>query len=145
MPFATHQSPTIGRSALSLLAVLLVSLGCTNTTSNDDAAGGGQGGQDDGGGSSPCATTSDCAADEFCEETGYACADDASLRVCVERPSSCEGVVAEPVCGCDGQVYASLCAAAVEGVSAALYSNACEPPPGSVRCGWTFCAADREI
>ena len=59
------------------------------------------------------------------------------LGVCVATPGTCEPDD-RPVCGCDGQLYASPCAAAMAGVG---HSGAvgCEPPVGKFSCGLAFC------
>jgi hypothetical protein len=48
-----------------------------------------------------------------------------------------------PVCGCDGKVYASECAAHGAGVDA--WWEGCAAPPGYFKCGGKFCRLTTEI
>ena len=45
---------------------------------------------------------------------------------------------AEPVCGCDGQNYASACEAARASIDFSSNKN-CPEPTGMFRCGWSYC------
>lgn len=84
-----------------------------------------------------------CDVDEYCTWGARSCgagwprSDDEAL--CRPRPSASECDDTEtPVCGCDGQVYASECLAAAAGVD--LDANAgCTAPPGTVACSYGFC------
>ena len=61
----------------------------------------------------------------FCERPKGACG---GKGLCAERPLSCEGVVAAPVCGCDGASYANPCSAYAVGVSLkAIEACKCKP------------------
>lgn len=63
----------------------------------------------------------------FCEEVG----------VCAVVTTACEAN-SEPICGCDGVLYANACAAAMAGVGISG-AVGCPPPPGSFECGEQFC------
>ena len=66
-----------------------------------------------------CQSDADCDPLEYCRRDG-ACG---SFGACALRPDVCD-VKGEPVCGCDGETYASACMAAVVGVSVA-HPGAC--------------------
>lgn len=57
---------------------------------------------------------------------------------CTPDPDGCPAVEGDPVCGCDGVVYADDCAAAIAGVDVDE-SNPCTPPPELFACGFKFC------
>jgi hypothetical protein len=58
-----------------------------------------------------------CAAGQFCNfPRGAHCGDADSPGTCMPVPSICPDIYA-PVCGCDGQTYASECTANAAGVS----------------------------
>ena len=86
-----------------------------------------------------CDESAECGSAELCQPQGYTCGDDSFGSVCAERPTDCSGATPLPVCGCDGEIYDSLCAAEAAGVGAALYSNVCTAPTDTKPCGWTFC------
>ncbi|MBL9099909.1 MAG: hypothetical protein JNL82_03070 [Myxococcales bacterium] len=65
-----------------------------------------------------------------------------SLGVCAAPPEACEAE-AEPVCGCDGALYAGACAAAMAGVGT-RGAEGCTPPVGFFACGFEFCAIATE-
>jgi len=96
------------------------------------------------GGSELCESNDDCSADAFCKPGGYACDDDFD-DTCTSRPSDCSSSPTKPVCGCDGVVYESRCAAEAAGVGTTLYNSSCTPPAGTFSCGNTFCTIDQEI
>ncbi len=93
---------------------------------------------------------------EPCESTWIPCVDgafcDASpesvespcgeVGVCVAQPLACDES-SNPVCGCDGELYANSCEAAKAGVGT-RGAQGCEPPAGTQSCGSSFCALDSE-
>ncbi|MCW5892290.1 MAG: hypothetical protein KIT14_17350 [bacterium] len=75
-----------------------------------------------------------CPAGMVCNRHDAMCGADAA-GVCVPAPAACEE--ASPVCGCDGQTYASDCARLVAGVTQA-YDGACTVETActsSAQCG----------
>src|SRR5213076_390582 len=63
---------------------------------------------------------------------------------CRARPRACDGPDS-PVCGCDGHVYASECAASAAGVDLAV-NGGCDrarTPRDFIACGARFCDARR--
>jgi hypothetical protein len=74
----------------------------------------------------PCAPGKYCAWSDGCGTVGY----------CTPRDLSCE--VESPVCGCDGETYASECAAGAQGVGLA-HSGPCTTERGLFACGDFTC------
>ncbi|MCX4242790.1 DUF4215 domain-containing protein [Paraliomyxa miuraensis] len=64
-----------------------------------------------------CTSNDDCPGDEFCYFVEAAACGDVAAGLCFPQPLGCEGVEPSPVCGCDGQTYASQCEADLAGVS----------------------------
>jgi hypothetical protein len=62
------------------------------------------------------------------------------VGACVEPPLSCDDID-EPVCGCDGQLYANACAAASVEI-ATQPADACTAPAGRFACGAHYCEID---
>jgi hypothetical protein len=58
--------------------------------------------------------------------------------LCMMRPGVCPAVV-DRVCGCDGQVHSSACAAAAVGHDIDETGAGCKPPSGTFTCGPRFC------
>ncbi len=67
-----------------------------------------------------CTTNNDCALTEYCF---WATGDCAGQGVCHPRPSYCAQEYWQPVCGCDGQSYASYCDAHFVGVNVATLTS----------------------
>ncbi|MBT9559638.1 MAG: hypothetical protein IV100_26650 [Myxococcales bacterium] len=93
-------------------------------------------------GSGPVDTTGDgcpdackpleCTVDSECGNAGFYCERPKGTcggkGLCAERPLSCDGVVAAPVCGCDGASYGNPCLASAAGVSLkAIDACKCKP------------------
>ncbi len=78
------------------------------------------------------ATTTTCPSDQFCQLTTGACSDSttsstgavAIAGTCQAKPSVCISVY-NPVCGCDGHTYDSMCSAHGAGVSVS-HTGECE-------------------
>jgi hypothetical protein len=111
----------------------------SRTSTNPDAAGDGPVTSGDGGtrgvacgtGQAPCPATQYCDyADNVCgvSDTG----------ACMPRPDVCPAVFGAPVCGCDGQVYASACTAARGGTDLNARGT-CPPSAGRFDCGYDQC------
>jgi len=60
-----------------------------------------------------CLNNTDCMSGEYCAKTESACDD---TGVCDPMPDSCPGILS-PVCGCNGNSFASECLANLKGVS----------------------------
>jgi hypothetical protein len=86
-----------------------------------------------------------CASDEFCDFAQNKCEPGGrEAPTCQPIPQDCEPDDPDfTVCGCDGQVYQSICEAAAAGTDVA--EDLCEPPAGMFGCGWKFCTAETEV
>jgi hypothetical protein len=86
-----------------------------------------------------------CAEGLYCEFQNNGCGFEDGTGTCEPRPTACpESPIAQPVCGCDGQVYDSECAAEVAGTDVDDYAGNCTPPPQTFRCGHLFCSSMSE-
>jgi hypothetical protein len=63
---------------------------------------------------STCTSTTDCAADEFCNIADGACLTSKSVGFCKPKPEVCSGVL-DAVCGCNGKSYDNACEATKDG------------------------------
>lgn len=70
-----------------------------------------------------CATSDECAADEYCQFPALDACGATMTGVCQARPLECGGSAGK-VCGCDGEEYASECLAWIDGV-AVEYNGPC--------------------
>ncbi len=118
------------------------------TGGTTDSGNGGTGGtidQPDGcGGGCPdvqCTGNQDCAPDQFCLDTAPYCLFELQTY-CTPRPTDCSGEAYQPVCGCDGQIYANECEAGAAGSS--VGQATCPAPEGYVPCFVTYCEAAAE-
>lgn len=94
------------------------------------------GSADDGDGV-PCTSNTDCGTGEYCEFADDSCGVSGVAGSCQQRPEGC-GTDERPVCGCDGQLHASLCQAAGSGQDVDFLGE-CELPNGGFPCGFSFC------
>lgn len=62
---------------------------------------------------------------------------------CQTPPTECPEDEGEPVCGCDGALYSSLCHARLAGVQRGP-AERCEAPAGAFPCGPRYCALGSE-
>lgn len=102
----------------------------------DDGSSAGSAGDDDGGGT-PCASNDDCAVGDYCEFADHSCGASGQPGGCAPRPTDCTEED-RPVCGCNGELYASQCAAAGSGIDVDFLGE-CEIPNGAFACGFSFC------
>lgn len=63
-----------------------------------------------------------CGANEMCSRGGRC----DGPGECVAIPTTCDGEPLEEVCGCDGQLYESLCAARLESIDTSFGGAACQ-------------------
>jgi len=125
--------------AARALAVVLVatSIGCrtrADVSARADAA-------VDAGTDGACRRDEDCAKDAFCVFAPGLCGRGPRPGACVARPHDCPRQDS-PVCGCDGAVYPSECAAHAAGVDLDVTGACRDPVPGWAPCGAHYCDAD---
>lgn len=99
------------------------------------------------GGSDEGCGTGDCDVGLFCDFPYHACvfqydhpSDSKYYGECKSSPAACSDEAPGPVCGCDGSVYASACAAYQAGFD--IGHKACGPestPVGHFACGTHYC------
>jgi hypothetical protein len=78
-----------------------------------------------------------CAATEFCDFPDNTCGSADGQGVCTKRPEVCDTSYT-PTCGCDGKIYAGLCAASGAGQDISDLGG-CPAPVGMFGCGAAFC------
>ncbi len=64
-----------------------------------------------------CTTNADCGANELCRFGTFGCGGGSKIGFCDGRPDPITCGTGGPVCGCDGEVYESRCAASVAGTA----------------------------
>jgi hypothetical protein len=84
---------------------------------------------------------STCASDEYCDWLDNKCGTVPDTPMCRPRPEDCG--TGDPVCGCDGEVHPSECAANVAGTDLGEFT--CEPPAGMFACGTHLCTSEAEL
>ena len=109
----------------------------THGVGGRDSGGGGSLITSAGGGVSSCR----CDADQYCDDSGDECNAHAD-GVCVPRPEGCYTDV-EPVCACDGNVYANACEANLAGFDVSVHGG-CSLAPGQQACGPLVCEASSQ-
>jgi hypothetical protein len=125
--------------------------GGTNTGGGEtggSSTGGNTGGGNTGGGGGgelPCGgfVGETCAEGSYCKYDEGTCGNGDGTGTCVDMPGNCPPDLFDPVCGCDGQVYANACGAAAAGVDLSILGG-CAPPGGLFACGAGFCDMAQE-
>jgi hypothetical protein len=85
-----------------------------------------------------CLSNAACASGAHCVFSPGLCGRGPTPGVCRARPASCDGARAL-VCGCDGNVYESDCAAHAAGVDLAVMGGCPTAIPDWAPCGPRFC------
>jgi hypothetical protein len=88
--------------------------------------------------STPAESDAGCRSDQLKVYAPGLCGKGKKPGVCAPKPVSCAGPYA-PVCGCDGQVYDSECAAHASGIDVSTTGGCKRAIPGWVACGGHFC------
>jgi hypothetical protein len=119
---------------------------CCAVCNNGGAGGSGTGGSIGTGGTGGLGATCggiaglQCAADEYCDFPDDQCGGNDGSGVCTKRPAACPDI-ADPTCGCDGQIYGNGCDAQAAGADASNLGG-CMAPAGQFSCGAHFCPTD---
>jgi hypothetical protein len=87
-----------------------------------------------------CAAQGACGLAEYCAFQPSLCGKGKRPGRCRPSPPACEAPLS-PVCGCDGRVYGSECAAHAAGVDLAAAGGCQERVPGWIPCGPRYCDA----
>ncbi|HEX3597909.1 MAG TPA: hypothetical protein VHU80_22525 [Polyangiaceae bacterium] len=87
----------------------------------------------------PCRGETDCPPDEYCAYAPALCGKGHVPGVCRLKPRQC--AEATPVCGCDGKVYGTACAAHASGVDLAELGGCKTPVFDFIPCGQRYCDA----
>jgi hypothetical protein len=93
-----------------------------------------------GGAPTPCAASSACEPDAYCAFEPRLCGKGKRPGTCRPRPQDCSEPNS-PVCGCDGKVYESACAAYRAGIDLDANGHCRERVPDWIACGPRFCDA----
>ena len=78
-----------------------------------------------------------CAETDWCDFAPSDCGGDDQTGTCEPRPEGCAEIY-QPVCACDGTVYANPCEAQAAGYDVNQLDG-CTPPDGMFSCGASFC------
>jgi hypothetical protein len=78
-----------------------------------------------------------CEDSEYCAHDAHSCGTPDAAGTCWQRPVTCDSTY-QPVCGCNGMVYSNECMANLAGEDVSR-TVACEPPSGTMRCGYLLC------
>jgi len=89
-----------------------------------------------------CAPLLPCGPGQLCSYPDHGCGSTNVLGACASEPNGCTPDV--KVCGCDGVVYSSACAAESGGVDLGD-SSSCATPSGTFGCGPYFCRSSDQI
>jgi hypothetical protein len=139
------------------LLVALLGTACSDSSGDsgtgDAANESGESGQEDstedtettGENGPPCDGTT-CASGEYCDWANNRCESGGpEPSMCRPIPQDCE-TPDNPdftVCGCDGNVYESICEANAAGTD--IGEDTCTPPNGMFACGWKLCTLETEV
>ncbi|MDI1449616.1 hypothetical protein [Polyangium sp. 6x1] len=123
--------------------------GATSGTTASTGGAGGTGGMGDAGGFDPgnpggqqCGPNAPCSDGSYCAYSGFGtCGTEGEKSECKAVPTCTPD--ANPVCGCDGNVYPDRCAAFAAGVDVGAMVG-CVPPAGMFACGESFCDVGQE-
>jgi hypothetical protein len=85
-----------------------------------------------------CRDNAGCPPDQYCEFTPGLCGRGKRPGACRPKPATCGGGHS-PVCGCDGKVYTSECAAYGAGVDLAVMGGCKERISDWAACGRQYC------
>jgi hypothetical protein len=89
-----------------------------------------------------CSAAHGCASGEWCLYPDALCGKGMGSGTCTPISElTCE---ATQVCGCDGNIYPTVCAAARAGVDT-TDATSCPVPAGEVTCGGTYCRGAAEL
>ena len=126
-------APTRAAAALALIAV--VGSGCRQPSPapHRDAGGATTAAR-------PCSPAAPCPSGDYCAYTPGLCGKGKHPGTCQPRPAACSDSGA-PVCGCDGRVHESACAAHAAGVDLAVMGGCGHTVPGFAACGPRYCDA----
>lgn len=86
-----------------------------------------------------CSQAKPCAVGEYCNYYNDSCGASQGEGHCALISAECPDAEGPPVCGCDGIVHETTCAAASAGVDLAAAEGACSAPPDTFACGAMFC------
>jgi hypothetical protein len=78
-----------------------------------------------------------CNTSTYCDYMDNRCGDGVGTGMCRTRVQVCAAVI-DQVCGCDGQIYNTVCAASAAGVDIDE-TGGCAAPSGTFACGPRFC------
>lgn len=141
------------RASILLLLAMASALGCSSTGGEGQGGAGSASTGTGGAGSTSTGTgggggdqdAGDCAADHYRAWPSEVCGVglQGTPSMCMPRAEHCSVGASGPVCGCDGKMYQSWCAANTAGVDV-NDKGGCTPPAGMFACGHGFCTVASE-
>jgi hypothetical protein len=121
-------------TAIFLVALVATSCRTAPVAADQDA---GRAARD---GGAACGPSTPCGPEEYCAYTPGLCGKGKQPGTCRPRPTACEDRDG-PVCGCDGKVHESACAAHAAGIDLAVMGGCGHDVPDFAACGPRFCDA----